>query len=382
MNLHIMPDNSYSREFIEFVNSNFDKNQHCFCIITNNARFVYLDNMNYNNIIKVSINCGWKKLFSINNSKIKQYLNQSDKIFVHYLTSWAAHYINKYARKQKMYWIIWGGDLYSYIGMKLYDEETLKIISSNKNSVLSQVIKYFISRKEQSERKLVLQRFEYICTPFEKDYEILKIKYKISTKHINFVFKIPIDIQELENINNVQEKNDRVILLGNSADPNNNHVSILNYLKKFKDSNIKIICPLSYGDKLYADKVEKIGIKIFGEKFISMRNYISKSEYAEMLSKVDVAIMNQYRQQGFGNIIPLLYLGKMIYMNETSSYYYLTERGIKIRTIKELMKTNDFESITSNNDCFKNLKKNRVILDSLLSDEVRIKNYNELFSSC
>ena len=51
MNLHIMPDNSYSREFIEFVNSNFDKNQHCFCIITNNARFVYLDNMNYNNII-------------------------------------------------------------------------------------------------------------------------------------------------------------------------------------------------------------------------------------------------------------------------------------------------------------------------------------------
>ncbi|WP_312353628.1 TDP-N-acetylfucosamine:lipid II N-acetylfucosaminyltransferase [Aminipila sp.] len=380
MNLHIMPDNTYSKEFIEFINNNFDKRQHFFCIITNNENFVHLDNISNGNIIKVRINSGWKKLLSTNNKTIKQFINKSDKIFIHYLSSWAAYYINKYAKKRRLYWIIWGGDLYSYIGIKLYDEETLKIILTSKKKKVTELIKYFIAKKEQSERKNVIKRLDYICTPFKKDYEVVIQNYNTLAKYSNFIFKMPISMQELNTIKNVKENEYKVILLGNSADPNNNHVSILNYLKRYKNFPIKIICPLSYGNKVYADKVEEIGIKIFGNKFISMRDYISKSEYAQMLSQVDIAIMNQYRQQGFGNIIPLLYLGKKIYMNETSSYSYFIENGIEINTIKEFLCINDFEVIFSNEDCPQKQLKNRRILDKLFSDEMRINNYKELFS--
>ncbi len=37
--------------------------------------------------------------------------------------------------------------------------------------------------------------------------------------------------------------------MGNSANPTNNHIEVLNKLLKFKDEDIEIIAPLSYGEK-------------------------------------------------------------------------------------------------------------------------------------
>jgi hypothetical protein len=39
------------------------------------------------------------------------------------------------------------------------------------------------------------------------------------------------------------------ILLGNSADPSNNHVEALERLLPYRDQDIKIYAPLSYGDQ-------------------------------------------------------------------------------------------------------------------------------------
>ncbi len=47
--------------------------------------------------------------------------------------------------------------------------------------------------------------------------------------------------------------------MGNSADPANEHIEALAQLEKFKESNIKIYVPLSYGNQAYAEQVIEYG---------------------------------------------------------------------------------------------------------------------------
>ena len=62
------------------------------------------------------------------------------------------------------------------------------------------------------------------------------------------------------------------ILLGNSATESNQHKEAFELLEKYKNKNIKIYVPLSYGPEKYADEIEQLGMHIFGEKFIPMRS--------------------------------------------------------------------------------------------------------------
>ena len=43
------------------------------------------------------------------------------------------------------------------------------------------------------------------------------------------------------------------------------------------------------------------------------------NQYLEFLGKIDIAIFNHRRQQGFGNAITLLGLGKKVYLNSVST---------------------------------------------------------------
>lgn len=95
-----------------------------------------------------------------------------------------------------------------------------------------------------------------------------------------------------KNIEIISEKKEELhIQIGNSADSSNNHFEILNKLEKFKNKNIKLFCILSYGDKIYAEKVIKYGEKIFKEKFIPIEKIIKitsgmDGESAETIAQV------------------------------------------------------------------------------------------------
>ena len=64
------------------------------------------------------------------------------------------------------------------------------------------------------------------------------------------------------------------ILLGNSADPSNNHKEVLDKLRSYATENIRIYCPLSYGDRKYAQIVSDYGRLMFGEKFLALRDFM------------------------------------------------------------------------------------------------------------
>ena len=57
--------------------------------------------------------------------------------------------------------------------------------------------------------------------------------------------------------------------MGNSTDTSNCHFEMFDLLLPYKDEDILIYCPLSYGPyTAYGDSVIKRGKELFGEKFV------------------------------------------------------------------------------------------------------------------
>lgn len=142
------------------------------------------------------------------------------------------------------------------------------------------------------------------------------------------------------------------ICLGNSATKTNNHLEIMNFLKKYKNENIKIICPLSYGDKNYANEVIACGKKIFGDKFAPVTDYMNKEDYFTMLSHCKIGIFNNNRQQGMGNINALLAMGAKVYMKSNTSMWetYIKEREYILYDAEDISRIDFNEFIRFDDD--------------------------------
>lgn len=111
------------------------------------------------------------------------------------------------------------------------------------------------------------------------------------------------------------------ILVGNSATASNNHKQVLDRLRRFTNENIKIFMPLSYGDPQYRDEVIRYAQETCGDRVVPVTHYMDKFDYLKFLSTMDIGIIDCNRQQGMGNIIYLLALGKKIYLRPGTSMW-------------------------------------------------------------
>src|SRR5690606_38650674 len=98
-----------------------------------------------------------------------------------------------------------------------------------------------------------------------------------------------------------------------------------------------IYTPLSYGDTKYAKDVATRGEKIFGKNYTGMFDFLSYNDYLSFLAGMDIIIFNHFRQQGMGNCIQALGLGKKVYLNQKSKQFkFLKEKGLTVFSIDEL----------------------------------------------
>lgn len=228
----------------------------------------------------------------------------------------------------KKYWVVWGGDVYSYIDWKLYDNETVPYIPylEIKKNIKQKVLEIL--------RNIAIKKLDYIAIN-ETEFNIIKRFYKTKAQRVNFKYSNPMN--ELDLDNPVKNKSDaKIILLGNSRDSSNNHLSIIKSLKNL-NCNYKVLVPLSYGNnKEYIEAVRKTGSELLGEHFVSLMDFMNAEDYVKLLLTVDVAIMNHYRQQGAGNLRILLTYGKKVYLNENNPVYqYFTDEGMQLSKIEE-----------------------------------------------
>ena len=217
----------------------------------------------------------------------------------------------------RCYWVIWGGDLYAYQNPRI----------SLKGKIKERL------------RKFVIKRIGHLVTYIPGDVDLARKWYGARGEYHECLMYLsnvvnPQVFQSVDQTKNTQSR--LTILVGNSADPSNNHIEALEKLLPYKGQDIKIYVPLSYGDQAHAKKVIDQGKDWFGEKFFPVTSFMPFDQYLDFLKSVDIAIFNHKRQQAMGNIITLLGMGKTVYMRRDVSHSdFLVRIDLNIKFISK-----------------------------------------------
>lgn len=319
--LHITTGANYeaTRLFIKFVNENFDVTDHTFLVID--------DKENVPNELKANSN-----IIVIDKNKTNYfrtlllYMKENGRIILHSLclgTYFQLFLLFKPSLLNKMIWVAWGMDLYQWK-------------RDNKRSIVYEVrnlIAYTFRKR--------IRNFVGIFPP---DIDFFKKEFKSKAKTYyasyvgglyNSIYKKEIDLISLSQ--KILSNSCINIQIGHQCNYALNHFLVLEQLSKFENENIRIYLPLSYGDMAYGDQVEQYAKKIFEDKVCCVREKMTKEDYINFLSMIDIGVFNITRQIGLGNIVPLICMGKKLFMPAGSVMYdYYKSYGIEISDYKQI----------------------------------------------
>jgi dTDP-N-acetylfucosamine:lipid II N-acetylfucosaminyltransferase len=315
MILHIFSDAPYSQKFIEFINEEYDVKDHQFIILYSNDKSKFI------NFYQQQSNCiatKNKNIFLNYKDKFKN----ADKIIIHQLNKpimMLSLLLFHQKAFKKMTWITWGGDVYFY----KYKTNSLK---DNLLEIL---------------RKITISKIPIIASYIKGDYDKLVEVYNTNAKYMKVKYPTPVDIELIKNTNLKYVNSQTIsILVGNSADPSNEHINTYNLLSKFKNKDIKIYSVLSYGgNKNYIEDVIAKGKEIFQDNYNPILDYMKYEDYLKFILDSDICIFNHKRQQGLGNQIIFFALKKKVYISDTTTpFSYYQNLGIDINSTENICK--------------------------------------------
>lgn len=348
--VHILFPDLFTESFVELINKEFIPDEHyfIFCskpdenLIISHNNIKYLRNPYTKNLI-INTLLFYKNIFWAN----KIILHGIPVLFYLFFTPW---------KLKNSYWVIQG---YEIPDLTVGDERS-------DLSILQRFIEHF-----------VLKRIYGHISHIEGDSEFANAKYGSTAKFYyspvyisNVISKVESEIKRSD-----KKENLTVILVGNSASPTNNHLSIFEMLLPYKDINVLIYCPLAYGNYPdYKEFVIRKGQELFKEKFNPLTEFMDFHKYLALLANVDIAIFNHQRQEAMGVTIQLINLGKVVYMNKsTSSFKSFTKRGIQVFDNELIMQGGLLTS--------RDVSRNPDLVKSYYSYEVLIKSLSSVFSN-
>lgn len=336
--LHIIFLDKFIDPFIHFLESNFeDFERHLFFLFGDVAKYPIKKRSNI--IFSTEAEITVKTYI-----ELSMLMNRAEKIIIHGL--WLNRVVQLLTLQpwllDKCHWVIWGGDLYCY-----------KLAKQDK-----------AWRRKEIFRRFVIKRIGHLITYIEGDVNLARKWYGACGEYHECLM-YPSNVYKGQDV--IKKTCSTVFIqIGNSADTSGEHFEMLDILKPYKDEDISIYAPLSYGSKEYATKVTVAGNKIFGSKFIAINDFMPFDNYVKYLGAIDIALFNHKRQQAMGNIITLLGLGKKVYLREDiTSWQTFSGLGIKLFNIKYVdLKSMKDEEILLNK---KNIK--QYFSDSLLLNQ-------------
>ncbi len=315
-----------------------------------------------------------------------------DFVVLHALTNFNIRLVAQTMNtKIKYVWIGMGYDYYDLLYPIKEDllldktkEIALKNIKTNNNNKLIQMIKNFIKSivYKRSEKEKIISRIDYFSPVLGTEYELIKQKYLARKsdkfpKYILWNYNVGDVVDDLNAP--ILNRKENGILLGNSSTYTNNHIEILDFLQNHKSSFSNILCPLSYGDAIYADNIDRIGNKYYGDHFISLRTFMPYDEYLTIISKSPIVIMNHKRQQAAGNIIVMLFKGATVFLREENPLYdHYINMGIILFSIQELINSPELleRRLTD-----KEIKSNRQLIKTFMGTEASLKKTKNLIET-
>ncbi|MBK9593260.1 MAG: TDP-N-acetylfucosamine:lipid II N-acetylfucosaminyltransferase [Crocinitomicaceae bacterium] len=268
---------------------------------------------------------------------------QPERIIIHYLDGNVAEAILLSGFEKKIHWCSWGADIYnphfSFNMLDFLDPHTLDFFVKNRlqkhqnllertgtfvRSILLLIYPLFKKGKKHSYRHFenILPKISSCSTVLPFEFEFIKkrlphVKYK-AFSYGNMDSLIPKDLIDFDN-----SRLGKSIIVGNSASPLNNHVSIITALKEFS-----LIVPLSYGNENFKQAL----IGQFNQRNITfLTERLIYPDYIGQLKKANTLIVNHQCQQALGNIVLCLYIGMRVYFNKKNpTFGFLKSLGINV----------------------------------------------------
>ena len=263
--------------------------------------------------------------------KIKHFNNmakQADYIVWHAMTYSTKHvlFFSLPRFLKKSVWVMWGIDLYNW-------EKPQKGFKNR--------IGNFLNRYWRANLKHVVSLLPTDTAYYHKLFP--KSKAKIYDAQYPFSCESFATMDMLTNWFPRQTDN-TYIQVANNAHPFNNHLNVLSTLERFKDENITLFLPLSYGAEP-KDKdpyVRKIVSKLessFKGRAYALKKLMPLDDYSVFMWNMDVAVFDAHRQNALGNILKQLYIGNKVFISPFSpTYKFLKDLNIDISSTQDIGK--------------------------------------------
>lgn len=357
---HIVNGSNYSimETYIRFINEYFEVSDHQF-VINDLEENIPPAIMEYQNVY------AHESLGRVNRFRmIANFFKTNEMIILHSLSlplELQTFLLIKPKLLKKVVWVSWGMDLYQW-----------KKRGLNPVNIIKNHISYLIRVK--------VKRFVGIFPP---DIDSFRTQFNTEAKtfyasYVDSLYNPIFDIKQDKSVLMSDKYSSIKIMIGHQCNSTLNHFEVIDALSKFKDENIELIIPLSYGDMKYGDQVEMYASSIFESKVKCLRDKIPKNEYMDLLNSIDIAIFNTRRQIGLGNIYPLLYLGKKIIMpSDSVMYRYFAREGVEIYDFYETLNQNFENLVKETNIC----GAREFINSKILNKDLYYKMWNEVFDS-
>ncbi|WP_374540477.1 TDP-N-acetylfucosamine:lipid II N-acetylfucosaminyltransferase [Flavobacterium sp.] len=392
MNYHIMVDDKFIDGFINDAEK----------ISTINTNTYFINGKKENSVhVKNSI-VKWISFRDKDFINIVKNITKNDKVIIHWYDLKTGLFILKHLNKEvTLYVALWGGEFYEdpylYHINWIHDKKTLEFVKNN-NIVPEKYNKKFyfffkklwiqLTYKSKAEKLFkqkigTIKRINKLLLPKHNEAEISLIKKIYNLNQLDFLdfnYDQNVDLASFINIENKKrEDNITNIQIGNSATESNNHVDAFDVLNQFKNENIELVLPMSYGNHKYNHFVKKYGNFNFKNKIKFLEDFVPRAEYIQQLMEVDVCVMYHNRQQAFGNCVPLLILGKKLYLKkENPLYSFFKSIGVVVFNANEI-KDLDFDSFKKELTP-EEKNTNKIILTNLFSEEERLKYLSKILN--
>lgn len=393
MNYHIFPQDKFFDAYIEDIYKLHQEHNNVFWVRGNKGDSTLLKTE------RPVIYIGNEKGLIIDRLKM---LNPEDKLFVSWYDLFIGECIMESGICNALYVYLMGGDFYDdpagYHNHWLYDKYTKKIVDKlqlppinlkkrphNWNKTIKEIRvrkNYLKQISDDYKKKLeTISRIDYLVTGADNNGEIdlirnlypdFRAKYVYGSYDQNF--DLAKDILSSETYSGNRPLR---VLLGNSADPTNNHIDACKFLLKTIPVDKEIICPLSYGGPDYSNLFQQWAQKHLQDQFFPINNFMNRKDYIEFLNKMDIVVMFHNRQQALGNIITSLVLDKPVFLKTNNPVYSM----LKNMGIPSVYDVSQIRSLNLSEICASTYSHRKTcvsIIQKYFSEQARLRDLQNL----
>ena len=330
MNLHLMPDDKFLDGFIAKMESVDKPGNNVYVVYSRE----YPDRFRYIKDARAVFAPVGSTLFQQLTANMSRY----DKIVIHYLARKIWDFVATIPRGSKVWWRFWGSDFYfspGIFGRFLYDKHTKSLIREplTPQGLRLRFWRYLQNRKRLLSHRLACERVDAILHWNQVDYELIRQFYPqckatfVDSHYWGVAHFPPLSECALPPSCASLAKR-KIILVGNSGTPENNHLAVFRRLAKLKlKDDVAVVCPLSYGDPDYIQKISELGKAVLRSRFVPLLDFLDEKSYYGLLAHVEIAFMNHMRTQAGGNVLALLWYGKKVFMNSQSTLFKMLKEG-------------------------------------------------------